>query len=335
MNLYGRGIDQAQSLSGGEYSPSENSFLRDFNWGGRINQDLRMVFQDQNTSTTDRPGTQLLRNRFIYRNATELGHGFRLTALVTAETDHAPRPALAYDPPTQPRTLFVNTALVSYRATKHMEFAVGRDQLPTGVNVPDLSFFIRSRNRIGYYDSPTQAKAYFWGDRYFVSPYAFAPGGNELPGYRERGGGALAEFDVLGKGRTVVGVNMLHGVAAASSRTLIGPYLRLGFGKWGILGEHDITERSLKTGSLGSIRQNTTYGQLFWAVREWLVPSLIAERLQVTGRSQEHLEALRIDIAARLRSQVTLSAGPRIQRDVLTGRISRSLVIQMAVKTVH
>jgi hypothetical protein len=335
LNPYGRGIDQAQSLVGGEYSPWQSPYAGTLNWGGRITQDVRMVVQEQNTSTDKKPGTQLFRDRFLYRNVTEFGKGFRFTGVFTTETEYAPRPSLGYDPPSAPSTLFANTALLSYRARNTMEFSVGRDQLPTGVNVSDLSFFIRSRNRLGYYDAPTQAKAFFWGNRYLINPYVYGPGGNEVKGSAEHGAGGLAEFDVLGKGRTVVGMNFLHGFAAVGDRTLIGPYMRLGFGKWGILAEHDITNRRLNFGTVRSPRQNASYGQVFWAVREWLVPSLIVERLQVTGPKQEHLDALRLDIAARLCSQLTISAGPRIQRDAITGAFSKAIIVQLAVKTVH
>ncbi len=327
LNLYGRGIDQAQSLFGGsEYQPSENRWIRDLNWGGRVTQDIRTVIQQQDTSTTDRPGAQLFRSRFLYRNATELGSGFRFTATLTGENASVPRPSLSYDLPGKPAELFVNTALVSYRARNTLEIALGRDQLPTGINISDLGVFIRSRKRFGYYDSPTQVKAFIWGKRYFVAPYAFGPGGNERSGQHESGGGTLAEFDLLGKGRTIAGVNLLRGSAVAGERSLIGPYARLGFGKWGILAEHDITDRTLKTGALTSFRQTASYGQLYWAAREWLVPSLVVERLRVDRPYQERLNAVKLDLSARLSRQFTITAGPRIQRDELSGRISRPIV---------
>jgi len=335
LNLYGRSIDQAQSLVGGEYQPWQNPVVQAINWGGRITQDFRLVTQQQDTSVTGKAGSQLFRNRLMYRNATELGHGFRITATVTGENVSVLRPSLAYEAPANASFLFVNTALVSYRAAKALEFSAGRDQLPTGVNISDLGVFIRSRNRLGYYDAPTQFKAFWWGKRYLVNPYVFGPGGNERSGMHESGGGALAEFDVLGNHRTIAGVNFLHGTARNLDRTLIGPYVRLGFGKWGILGEHDVTDRTLRTGSPASFRQTASYGQLFWAVREWLVPSLIVERLRVEAPYRESLNALKLDVSARLSGQVTLGIGPRIQRDELTGRITRSVIFQLAVKTVH
>ncbi len=201
LNLYGHGIDRAQSLLGGEYSPSQNPLLEELNLEGRMTQDIRTIMQQQDTSTTGKSGTQLFRSRFLYRSAIELGHGFRFTATVTGENVSVPRPSLAYDPAVSAAQIFVNTGLLSYRARSTLEFSVGRDQLPTGINIPDLAVFIRSRNHLGYYDSPTQAKVFWWGKRYQITPYAYAPGGNEKAGQHESGGGVLAEFDALASRR--------------------------------------------------------------------------------------------------------------------------------------
>ena len=335
LNLYGRSIDQAQSLVGGEYQQWQNPWIQAINWGGRITQDFRLVMQQQDTSTTAKAGTQLFRNRFLYRNATELGRGFRITATVTGENTSVTRPTLSYEPPSRPYTVFVNTALVSYRAAETLEFSAGRDQLPTGVNIADLGTFVRARNRLGYYDAPTQAKMFWWGRRYLLSPYVFGPTGNERAGQHESGAGALAEFDVAGNHRTVAGLNLLHGSARDVDRLLIGPYARLGFGKWGFLAEHDITDRTLKTGTLASFRQTASYGQLFWATREWLVASIIGERLRVERPYEEHLNAAKFELAARISGQLTLTVGPRLQWNPVTGQIARSVLFQLAVKTVH
>lgn len=116
---------------------------------------------------------------------------------------------------------------------------------------------------------------------------------------------------------------------------MIGPYARLGFGKWGILAEHDLTDRTLQTSNVAAFRQTASYGQLFWAAREWLVPSLIVERLHVNRPYLENLNAAKLELSARLTPQITISAGPRIQHDTVTGRTSKSIVFQVALKTVH
>jgi len=221
----------------------------------------------------------------MYRNATELGAGLRFSATVTGENQSAPRPTFSYDLPVSSHPLFLNTALLSYRPTSNLEIAFGRDQLPTGINIPDLAVFVRSRNRVGYYDSPTQIKAFWWGKRYFVSPYAFGPGGSEQHGDDEFGGGSLAEFDLLGKQRTIVGLNFLRGSSRNGERNLVAPYARIGFGSWGILAEHDFTNRTSNLGLFPSFHQSATYGQFFYYPREWLVASLIGGVVIVIGVS--------------------------------------------------
>ena len=336
LNRYGHGVDRAQSLQGGDYTPWNAEFSTIINLGGRVTQDVRVVLQQQDVSTTGKPGTQLFRARFIYRNATELGRGFRFTGTITGENTSVVRPSLPYEGPARPNQFFVNTAVVSYRARPTLEFSIGRDQLPTGVNIADLGTFVRARNRNGYYDSPTQAKAFWWAKRYLVSPYFYGPGGNEPRAQHETGAGTIAEFDVLGKQRTIAGLNLLHGTATGADRTMVGPYLRLGFGRWGVLAEHDITSRNFKSGvSPVSFTQSATYGQLFWAAREWLVPSLVVERLRVERPYSESLNAVKLEVAMRVSSQLTLTAGPRILKDDLSGRTTRSVVFQLATKTAH
>jgi hypothetical protein len=305
---------------------------------------VRSVTQETVSTSTGKPIIGVLRSRLMYRNATELGGGFRLSTMVAIENESAPRPTLKYEPSINPRAIYTSqrvtvraylmNALLSYRPTNNVEIEVGRDQLPTGVNIADLNAFVRSRNRLGYYDSPTQAKLFWWSKRYQLVPYAFAPGGTGRAGAGESGGGALAEFDVLGKGRTIVGTDVLEGWTKDVRRTLFGPYIRLGFGKWGILAEHDITNRTLLLPTATRFRQNATYGQFFWAAKEWLVLSLIAERLKVGSPYPENLEAARFEVAARLSSEATVTVGARVQRNVVTGQVAPSATVQVALKPV-
>jgi hypothetical protein len=165
-------------------------------------------------------------------------------------------------------------------------------------------------------------------------PYAYAPGGNEVAGERESGGGALAEIDPFGTHSAVFGVNLLRGGSPNGSRRMLGAHARLGFGAWGILAEHDITTRT-REASQTSFRQHTTYGQAFWAAREWLVASAIVERLSVQPPFEERLDSGRFELAARLTSVASVSAGIGVQRNALTRRRSRTFVVQFALKTVY
>lgn len=332
LNPYGRGIDKAQSLLGGDYQLPPQELTAPGSTRG-ITHDLRTVLQWQDSWAAGAAAASFFRPRIMYRNATGLGHGLRVSATVTLDGERAPRPSRLYEPASEPTAAFVNTALVQWRAAKGLELAAGRDQLPSGVNVPDLAPFVRSRNRLGYYDAPTQLKAHWWGRRHAFVPYAFAPGGNEADGEREFGGGFLYEFDVLGKQRTVVGVGLLHGAAGSGRRDVATGYVRLGFGRWGLLAEYDLTDRTREGPTPVAFRQQASYAQLFWAMREWLVASVIGERLEVGAPFQQRLIAGRLELAARLASQATIVAGGRLERDQLTGRQTRAVTLQLALKT--
>jgi len=332
LNSYGRGIDEAQSLRAGEYKPVSDP--RALNLWGRVTQDLRTVFQEQETWAPDKPAASLFRPRLMYRNVTELGKGFRVTAQVSAETEHLLRPALKYDPASSASSVALGTALVHYRLGA-AEIAAGRDQLPTGINIPDQGIAIKSRNRLGYYDAPAQLKAFVSGKRFQLAPYAYAPGGNEAPGEAERGGGTLAEVDLFGKGRTVVGFSALRGIADNGDRQMMGAYTRLGFGAWGILAEHDVTDRTRSAQTPGPFRQQATFGQVFWAMREWLVAYATGERLAVETPFEERLAAGKLELSARLTSEMSVGVSTKVQRNLLTERITTSLMVQAALKTVR
>jgi len=331
LNNYGRGIDRAQSLRGGEYIPATNDLTRMLTLGGRMTEDFRVIIQEQKTRVSHGPMQTRMWPRLMYRNVTDVGKGFRLSGTVTAENESTLRPALSYDPPTGRSSVFVDTALVHYRAGR-VELAVGRDQLPSGINIPDLGLWIKSRNRLGYYDAPTQFKMFWTGTRFHVTSFAYGPGGNELAGEGERGVGTLAEIVLGSQQRTVVGTEVLNGTAPNGDRRTVGGYVRLGFGRWGILAQRDVTERTRQTVS-ASYAQNTSYGQLFWDAREWLVLSATGERLSVDRPFEERALAGKLDLTARLAPQATVGVSARLERDQITGRRSMSLMFQATFKT--
>jgi hypothetical protein len=198
----------------------------------------------------------------------------------------------------------------------------------------DLGAFIKSRNRLGYYDAPLQVKMFLGHKRYQFVPFVYAPGGNEAAGDRESGAGALAEFDMLGTGKTVVGLSFAKGTAANGDRRMVGAYTRLGFGRWGILVEHDVTDRTRESPiAASSFLQQASYAQLFVAVREWLVVSAIGERVAVEAPFAERVNAGKLELAARLTNQASIGLAARAQRNQLTGIWSRSLALQVALKS--
>jgi len=332
LNDYGRGIDEAQSRRGGEYEPAEDGLFRSVSANGRITQDLRLVMQQQ-TKWNGQTPVSAMRARIMFRAVAALSSNFRFAGTVTGENEGAARPSLLYEPAAAAAHVFVNTALLHYRASERLEIAVGRDQLPTGINIPDLGVFIKSRNRLGYYDAPAQLKAVWSGDRFQVMPFVYSGAGNELRRERERGAGSLAELDIFGNHRTVLGATIQHASADNGDRNVIGAYARVGFGRWGVLAEHDVTNRHREAVSQ-SFRQDVSYAQVFWAARDWLVASGTGERLRVDAPFREHLTAGKAEIAVRFTSHATVTVGTRLEHNAASGRITKAVAIQVALKTV-
>ena len=115
---------------------------------------------------------------------------------------------------------------------------------------------------------------------------------------------------------------------------MIGGYTRLGFGRWGILAEHDVTDRT-RTALAQSFTQNASFAQVFFAAREWLVLSGIGERLRVERPFAERRNAGQVEVSARLAPQATIVLGTRFEKDLVTNRLAKSLILQMAFKSVY
>jgi hypothetical protein len=336
LNQYGRGIDEAQSLRAGEYQPGSWGKLDFLTLGGRVDQDLRVAGSSQLTTSSGGPLLGINRGRFFYRNVTNLSQRWRFSAIVDGETDPTLRKSKTYDPALRPGLVLVTSAMLQYRPREGFELSAGREALPQGLIIPDQTTFIKARNRFGYYDTPTQAKAFLWRKRWMVSPFVFAPSGRESGLARESGGGIVAEYDLLGKGKTVIGVNALRGSDRIGNRTVTGIYSRLGFGSWGVLAEHDITNRQLHQHfGAANFAQHASYIQGFRYFREWLLTSAIVERLSVERPFAEYLWAFKGEVSARLSSNMAVGFRAGVQRDYRTGTLSPTLSIQLAMKTVR
>src|SRR3954454_21666802 len=70
LNAYGRSIDHAQCLRGGDYKSSTNHVAKWLSWGGMITQDVRSVTQEQKSTTATDAVVGTLPSWFMYRNAT-------------------------------------------------------------------------------------------------------------------------------------------------------------------------------------------------------------------------------------------------------------------------
>ena len=338
LNQYGRGVDEAQSLRGGDFEPSLSLIRRFLNANGRINHDIRLVSY-VNLAQSKVTNSSSTYQRLDYINSTRITEKHRVSFTVGIDSFPISQAVTKayYAPPDRTLNiankgrntyLVLSKALWEYQTEGGLEIAIGRDYLPTGVNISDHSSFIRSRNRQGFTEVPTQLKL-FWGtDKFQIMPFIFGPSGQEVAKYREFGFGTLAER-VLWNSRMVVGFSGLIANGPTVNRQLLGLYSRMGFGNWGIFLEHDITIRQLKTESKASFNQYATFVQPFWALREWFYLILTLEHLKVGSPYSENAYKLGSKIAMRLTSNHTLALiGKRQFGDIS----SNSYSIKMFVK---
>jgi hypothetical protein len=324
LTEYGRGVDDAQSLRAGEYRPQEDerAFLR-------IHHDVRFLLQER--SAVDASGVARPANffRVLYRNSTHLGRHLRVSGVVGAESP-GPTSASADTSPTA--VPFVSQALAHFRPAETIEISIGRDQLPSGLNLPDLTAFIKANNQMSFHDYPTQLKAAWWSSRALVMPYLFAPTLHEQGGSAEWGGGALAERDVSGEQTKVIGLNALVARAAAQDRQSVGVFSRLGFGQWGIFAEYDLARRRSREDGQSHL-QHTSYLQAFYAIREWLVTSVVGEHLLVDSPATEQRVAGKLEVSMRLAPYVTLVSSLREVYQPATRESAMVATAQLYVKT--
>jgi hypothetical protein len=319
---YGKGIDEAESLRGGVYEPPPEQ--------RRLLHDVRLQLQANETGGTAPATAQA---RFWYRNATFLTRRSRVGLTLSAGVPYAGgleagRPV--FSPSPSMPVLFVSRAMWEYRPRENVEIAIGRDALPSGLEIADQASFIRQYNHQGVADVPTQAKLFWWTKRTMVTPYVFGPSGHERPGHGSRGGGVNAEL-IAARDHVVVGVSARQSSSDVFDDRLLGGYVRAGFGRWGILAEHDITRRTRQP---DPFNRYTGYSQVFFYPTRWILASLALEQLQVDAPYAERKFRLRPGVSLRLTSEATVAFSMRDQWSA-DGPRGTTYSVQLFLKTVQ
>ena len=327
LTPYGKGIDEAQSLRARELTGTDAP-------EPRLAIDVRFVGASQATKMLEQSSgvTQASRFSAMMRSSLKLSTSNRLTYVMGVESP------LISSTPRVPVTakVVVPTALWEYRPKEGVEIAVGRDVMPSGIGLPDPQTFIRNGTDARDTRFPTQVKAFLWNERFQITPYLFAPGGDEPRASQQYGGGVIGGVD-LWQHHAVLGMSTRISNGTAADRRSVGAFARLGFGKWGILAEHDLTSRDpVTTVNAADTRHLAGHTQVFFAPKEWLVTSLAAEHLVVEGLARpSHTYRLTPSVQARLSQNVTVIVNMRdVFVDARTGR-SRTFGAQVAVKSVQ
>jgi hypothetical protein len=218
-----------------------------------------------------------------------------------------------------------------FQATEKTYLTVGRDDLPSGgtggasfsrrVTSPDVS------------STPSQVKMYWSNDRWQVTGYGFGPDGNETaPRFEAVGGGAVIGRTVW-KNHAVAGVTTRISKADAYDRRAAGAFLRLGITEhWGILLEHEVTDRITDRGAQLTHLAGRT--EIFYVPFDWLQTALTADHVTTAGGARQ--VRFSPSVEARLNRNISLSFNTR---DVLNGGTAsgrtRTYSMQLTVKTVE
>jgi hypothetical protein len=323
LTPYGKGIDSAQSLQRREITAPDKA--------RRSLYDVRFVLGASRLSSEQPAGSTTASNvRMMVRNMVMLSSHTAVSyqaGMDTAVSKRAAGNAGTAD-------FVVSKAVFEYRPMEGMAFQVGRDTLPTGLGLPDPQAFARKQHDPLGTAYPIQAKAFFWTSRFEVAPYAFGPGLDESRTVRQHGGGVAGGVDVW-KQRAVVGMTARASASPAFDRRSVGAYARLGFGRWGILGEHDLTSRLGRAPGALPADYVAGFTQFFVAPREWFVTSLLIDEIATSGAGGKHQYRLAPTAQLRLSDNVTFILSTRDEFVTGPAANSRTYSVSVAVKSVQ
>ena len=326
LTEYGKGIDDTHSARRGVYVTDEDRWRRLFH-------DVRLMTQLSSEAREQPERVTSAAARLWYRNTTRLSPTFRVSGTVSVDVPGRSQEVTTLQPLPAAPPVFVRQALFEVTPHKNVYVAIGRDTLPSGVEIADQATYMRSRNVQGFTDVPTQAKVFWSTPSFQVAPYVFGPSGHEAPGFRTSGVGVVAEKYLLGD-RLAAGLAL----RAARNRTfderLVGAYARFGLGRWSVLSEHDVVRRRERSGDGRHFDQYTGFVQIFFFATDWLVASLSADRLQVEDPRHDARWYLRPELSARLTPHITIAVSVRDQY-VLPSQRSTAFVLQAFVKSVN
>ncbi len=324
LTEYGRAIDDAQSARKGVYRTDEQRVRRVF-------QDLRVLTQGSLVDSDDASSVGSATARLWYRNATAITRTMRFAGVVSVDARASTTQVTAVQPlPSQPR-VFVRQALFEYAPREGLHLSVGRDTLPSGLEIADQATYMRARNTQGLGDVPTQVKLFVWTRRFQVVPYVFGPSGHEATQFRTGGLGVVGETYLLGD-TVAAGLSTRAARNSVYDERLVGAFARIGLGAWGVLAEHDVTHRRERATSR-TFGQDTSYVQVFVYPVDWFVVSLAAERLAIDAPHRERRVAWRPEVSARISPHLTLTTS--LRQEVVGGRTTTVFLVQMFLKTVN
>jgi hypothetical protein len=327
LTPYGHGVDVAQSLRSREYQPADAE-------PARFVYDVRFVavgLKTDDLSGHTQPSTAST-YELMFRTSVKITAHHRIS--YTFQLAGSPFTSGANASTTATR-IVLPLALWEYRPKEGLDLAVGRDRMPSGLGLPNTQSFIQQNTDPGSAAYPTQVKLFWWNRRFQLTPYAFAPGSHEDSRDREWGAGMLGGVDVWHQ-RAILGLSVVDSRAAAFEHRSVGAYARLGFGRWGILAEHELAGRTMTNLPATTTTYIAGDTQVFVAPYEWLVASLAVDEVVTPASANPASHVFRLAPGAQMRVSPNLTV-VFTTLDAFAGmgvKHSRTYSLQLAVKTV-
>jgi hypothetical protein len=325
LTPYGKGVDTAQSLFKEEPRTPDEQLTSLY--------DVRAVLVASMLSSEAKPGTLSATTlRTMFRNAVNMSSHTRVSYQAGLEATMTGN--MTTSPAVGTGDVLVSKAIFEYHPRDGVSVQVGRDTLPDGLGLPDPQTFMRRQHDSFGTAYPIQAKAFLWNSHYELTPYVYGPGFDETRRVaRQHGAGVVGGLDV-GK-RAVVGMTARTAYSDAFDRKSVGAYARLGFGRWGVLAEHDLTARVVPGPAPAAADYVLGYTQLFVYPTEWFATSLIVDDVSVSGSATRHAYRVAPTVSMRLSNNFTVILGTR--DEVVRGAApdSRTYSITVAVKSVE
>jgi len=312
LNLYGKGIDFAQTLRASEPPDAERS----------LDGTPRFLYDVRAQLGIDRqPGSAAVYGlNTSFRTAVALSKQQQVVYAFSVRS-----PSLSTTRTMGATSLGMSRLYWTYQPREGVALVVGRDELPSGLGLPGATAFYRSVNEPNVSSTPTQAKLFWWNKRWQAAAYGYGPDGNETDSRFEAHGAGAMIGRAVGD-RAVVGVSTRVSKSAAFERQNAGVFARVGLSeRVGFLVEHAVTERTLSTGP--RVTDLAGHAEMFFVPVNWLQTALAVEHLNIRNGTSIY----RLSPSAEVR----LTPNFRLQfstRNVYADTDSRTFSVQLQVK---
>lgn len=306
LNDYGKGIANATAVMGGEYH--QGKVKKWLSVGGKVDHAVQVRLAHLDHAKKDR----LFPMQADYLMNLSLNEKNEIAFTFARAPDSAK--ILGSNKTVEEvgglQAFFVRKLLFTHTSESGLQYQFGRDFVPYGLNIDDHSLYIRSQNKFGVTDFPTQARI-VWEEkthRHFFS--LLAPSFQEHEENREYGFAVKNEFKPFKKG-PIFGVSGLYGKTEILERYLLGAHIKVPLPGFLVLAQHDLTFRTVMS-SNKSYAQQTSMARLIFSYFESFSPYIGIEKLNLNGPIENKRTQKGFGATIRLFSHLSLQSDYRV-----------------------